>query len=753
MWRYAIGVIGAAGQLCASRECAAIVAGVCPSTPSPESCGALWETFLLLMGRNSDSVPNIAANSADAPAAVFKWRHLAHRGQMLSKSMLRSECWVSVPHPDIMQRSDIAGRPSCLSSRCLLDSSCHDRHIVSELLHLAKQIDLPTAQKLFQATKDLFAWKRFEQTPMLFYPSLKSQVWFGEEDYPELLGAVLQHFATIKEEFLNIFQQRGGKLTPLEEEYSGRQGWWCWDVWSAVDGWEKERCEQLPTLCRVLRPHLPHSKSSTLAAYLQEEVALFGLPTGEKYFAMHNDGSNARVALLIPLTQGEHSALVVNGERRSFGGDGRVLGFDASFDHEAAYNSPSGEERWVLSIAVSHPQFDEHLAKGLLQTPPPDVKMVDDPHRWRQRTTQVPLAAASDSMGWLELLSDKNNAVLLGLVRSNHFLLRIRSCSSDDQTCVTMSLAFAVPSANVANVAKPEVRNDFSKFQSRGPAFVSGYSDDASVNQALTSMAAMFVVSGGVRWRERRSALRAGPGGPSTAVVGSPQETYQELVDKSEYLRDQHWTKTFHASFMGGAYVGMAGLLSLVIGGNMASEFITQKAVFAALFPINLLLVLTTGGQLFTGNSATMAIGIYEKKCTTKDLLRNWSIAYIGNICGCLLIDAVARYTGMFTGGAQEMAVHTVMKKCSATFGQTVVKGIMCNWLVCMAVWLCTMAKDLLDHWIDIVISCAPLSWGDILVKNLIPVTIGNAIAGAFVVGAGMSFSFGRLGKKDKEDE
>jgi hypothetical protein len=121
----------------------------------------------------------------------------------------------------------------------------------------------------------------------------------------------------------------------------------------------------------------------------------------------------------------------------------------------------------------------------------------------------------------------------------------------------------------------------------------------------------------------------------------------------------------------------MAGLLSLVIGGNMASEFITQKAVFAAaqlvfscvfgvdldksrrlathalnvkvcndhasaqsptdsaalsdgwvefefiehkaLFPINLLLVLTTGGQLFTGNSATMAIGIYEKKCTTKD--------------------------------------------------------------------------------------------------------------------------------------
>ncbi|CAK9025556.1 unnamed protein product [Durusdinium trenchii] len=264
-----------------------------------------------------------------------------------------------------------------------------------------------------------------------------------------------------------------------------------------------------------------------------------------------------------------------------------------------------------------------------------------------------------------------------------------------------MSLAFVAPS-----VAQLEVRDRGHRVEGGATTkatFVGGYEGDQSVNHALTSMAAMFVVAGGVRWRERRQqvTLRRAGGGPSTAVVGSPQETYQELVDKSEYLRDQHWTKTFHASFMGGAYVGMAGLLSLVIGGNMASQFITQKAVFAALFPINLLLVLTTGGQLFTGNSATMAIGIYEKKCTTKDLLRNWAISYVANICGCLLIDAVARYTGMFTGGAQEMAVHTVMKKCSATFGQTVVKGIMCNWLVCMAVWLCTMAKDLtsLERW------------------------------------------------------
>eukprot|EP00439_Symbiodinium_sp_Y106_P036137 s2193_g4.t1 len=339
-------------------------------------------------------------------------------------------------------------------------------------------------------------------------------------------------------------------------------------------------------------------------------------------------------------------------------------------------------------------------------------------------------------------------------------------------------MALSSPAFVVASKpALPSLEARIDAAQSHGPqTFVNGNSEDPSVKYAVTSMAATFTVAGALRWRQQRkkvSVRRAAGGGPSTAVVASPQETYQEIVDKAEYLRDQPFWKTFHAGFMGGCYVGMAGLLSLVIGGNVTHEFINQKAIFAALFPINLLLVLQTGGQLFTGNSATMAIGVFEGKAKVKDLLRNWAIAYVANILGCLLIDCVARYTGMFTAGAAEMAIHTVQKKCGSTFGQTVVKGIMCNWLVCMAVWLCTMAKDLsgkmVGVWFPIsmfiaigfehsvanmfilpagLFSGAPLTVWDVLIKNLIPVTIGNAIAGAFVVGAGMSFAFGKLGKK-----
>lgn len=61
------------------------------------------------------------------------------------------------------------------------------------------------------------------------------------QDYPDVLTALRQNFGQITAEFLKSYGKRGGKLTPEEEEYSGRQGWWCWSVWSAVLGWEKDR--------------------------------------------------------------------------------------------------------------------------------------------------------------------------------------------------------------------------------------------------------------------------------------------------------------------------------------------------------------------------------------------------------------------------------------------------------------------------------------------------------------------------------
>merc|ERR1711976_565701 len=98
-----------------------------------------------------------------------------------------------------------------------------------------------------------------------------------------------------------------------------------------------------------------------------------------------------------------------------------------------------------------------------------------------------------------------------------------------------------------------------------------------------------------------------------------------------------------------------------------------QVFIFACLFPINLLLVLQSGGQLFTGNTAAMAMAWFEGKIKFKSLARNWFVSYIGNVLGCGTIALIAAYTSLLQGGTAEMAVRVTLKKRNYTFGQTLV--------------------------------------------------------------------------------
>jgi len=259
-------------------------------------------------------------------------------------------------------------------------------------------------------------------------------------------------------------------------------------------------------------------------------------------------------------------------------------------------------------------------------------------------------------------------------------------------------------------------------------------------------------------------------------MIQTPPETFQTIVEKGVANSKMSVLKTLQASFMGGCYVGMSGLLSLCIAGNVwTGNPVAQTVIFAALFPINLLLVLQSGGQLFTGNTANMSMAYYEKKIPGSAVVKNFITSYIGNILGCGVLALVANYAGLFTAGAADMAVRVAVKKCSFTFGQTVVKAIMCNWLVCMAVWLATMAQDLTSKMVGIwfpismfimigfehsvanmfmlpagLLSGAPLTVEATLMKNLLPVTIGNFLAGTIVIGAGFCFAFGRFGEGEK---
>mmetsp|Transcript_53040 Transcript_53040/g.113377 ORF Transcript_53040/g.113377 Transcript_53040/m.113377 type:complete len:304 (-) Transcript_53040:483-1394(-) len=270
-------------------------------------------------------------------------------------------------------------------------------------------------------------------------------------------------------------------------------------------------------------------------------------------------------------------------------------------------------------------------------------------------------------------------------------------------------------------------------------------------------------------------------GGPVQAVgmVKAAPDAYHGLAEKGAVNAKCSPLKTLHQSIMAGCYVGFGGTLSMVVAGSCpgiaASNPGLQKLLFAALFPMNLLLILNTGGQLFTGNAAAVPAAYFEGLVGFYDVLKSWALSYLGNVIGCAGFAAAVAYCGLNVGGVAELAVYTATKKCGSAFGPTLVKAILCNWLVCLAVWLAGAANDMTGKMVGIwfpistfvaigfehsvanmfllplgMMAGAKLSLYDALVKNLIPVTIGNAIAGALVVAAGYSYAFGKLGK-DKE--
>ena len=259
------------------------------------------------------------------------------------------------------------------------------------------------------------------------------------------------------------------------------------------------------------------------------------------------------------------------------------------------------------------------------------------------------------------------------------------------------------------------------------------------------------------------------------------KEAYESFAEKGASNAKMSKRKILHQSILGGCYVGFGGLLSLCVAGNMPGVAAANpglvKMMFAALFPVNLLLILTTGGQLFTGNSATVAAAKWEGTVEWRELFKSWGVSLFGNVVGCSLFAFAAYYAGILTGGTAALCTSTAMSKCSAGLGQTIVKAILCNWMVSMAVFLAgasnSLAGKMVGIWFPISTFVAiglehsianlfimpaamllkvPLSLGNIVFRNLLPVVVGNAIAGALVVAGSYSYQFGRLGgnKADK---
>ncbi len=259
----------------------------------------------------------------------------------------------------------------------------------------------------------------------------------------------------------------------------------------------------------------------------------------------------------------------------------------------------------------------------------------------------------------------------------------------------------------------------------------------------------------------------------------TPREIMIKQSEGSVAKATGSFGKLFVLGMMAGAFIALGAQGSLMASFNLTSDpstFGIGKVVMGAVFPVGLMMVVMCGAELFTGN-CLMIIGTLDKRIRVSQMLRNWVIVYVGNLAGSLVIVFCIAYSGLWDSGAGllgAMTVKTAVGKCSLSFGKAVVLGVFCNFLVCLAVWMAAGSQETIGKifaiWFCIglfIVSgfehsvanmyfipagmmaagnetyvsmlgldTSSLTMFGFLIRNLLPVTIGNIIGGSFFVGA-----------------
>lgn len=230
-------------------------------------------------------------------------------------------------------------------------------------------------------------------------------------------------------------------------------------------------------------------------------------------------------------------------------------------------------------------------------------------------------------------------------------------------------------------------------------------------------------------------------------------------------------------SVLAGAFIALGGIFATVaLAGAGGAPWGATRVLAGVVFSVGLVLVVVGGAELFTGNNL-IVMAWAGGRVGTRALLRNWAIVYAGNFVGALgvaLAACGARLHESGDGAFGAAALGIAVVKLQPAFGQAVALGILCNVLVCLAVWLSYSARSTTDRVLAVVPPIAAfvaagfehsvanmyfvpfalllthldpgfiathapgaiaLTWSGFLLRNLLPVTLGNIIGGTLLVG------------------
>src|SRR5574340_711877 len=271
-----------------------------------------------------------------------------------------------------------------------------------------------------------------------------------------------------------------------------------------------------------------------------------------------------------------------------------------------------------------------------------------------------------------------------------------------------------------------------------------------------------------------------------------------EMATRAEYLgvrkAEMPALRMFMLAGLAGAFIALGAVFATIVtAGSMPVVDATGAAAFTAslpyglarllaglVFSLGLILVIVGGAELFTGNNL-IVMAWASGKVSGRALLRNWVIVYLGNCVGSIATALLVFMGKQYTVGGNAVglsALRTAAAKCDLEFIQAVALGVLCNALVCMAVWLTYSARSVVDKIVAIVFPIAAfvaagfehsvanmyfipygllvkyfdptftaqvaaqvphldaLTWSSFFVRNLLPVTVGNIIGGAVLVAA-----------------
>ncbi|CAD7698967.1 unnamed protein product [Ostreobium quekettii] len=247
----------------------------------------------------------------------------------------------------------------------------------------------------------------------------------------------------------------------------------------------------------------------------------------------------------------------------------------------------------------------------------------------------------------------------------------------------------------------------------------------------------------------------------------TPKEVAGAITAMGSKKGEYSLVRTFGLAVLAGVYLSFGGLLSSVVAGGIPGVNRDNpglgRLLFGAVFPFGLAMILLYGGELFTSNTMVMAATCMGRKINWRQVATNWVLSWLGNFAGSLLAAYfLSRLPGIFDDDPYHEFVRSLAeKKVNMGWGEVFLRGVGCNYLVNLAVFSATTAEDVAGKYISLwfpitafvaigyehsianmffipngMMYGADVNVGQLLWRNMIPVTLGNLLSGATFMGA-----------------